>query len=151
MLRSSLRNDAELRAQLVEALKTDVDDKTTEHGGYFYLNEAGEIQFQSVSSNSLSNGQYQSTQRTKEELALWPTHLHALELDNSVGSGPSGALHGSDADFGIYRGKMAVLLTTAGVKVIEGKKHLSFNVDIYGDYIIDLGVFEAPLPTNEAN
>ncbi len=148
----------EVQEQLGAIVSSDIADKSTERGGLLHW-RGGRLSFDETESYSNHDGAYDSLDYQFLNGGLASFHLHALEVDNSAYSGPSGFL-GSGGDMGYaqaYGGTDVVVTALGHPEGPDGRPNESrilINLDVYranraesGTYaahIVDLGVIEVP-------
>lgn len=142
-------NNPSFKKKIGKLLKEDLMDKTSEKGFYLYWDfRAQRLILQKLISFTYSfhkkaNGRFLG-RRTFVGKGISESHFHASRLNSRKFSGPSG-----------FAGDLAcreqTIVTSCGVKTINGKKHYIVNVDTFNRFrlrptVMDLGTFYIPVP-----
>ncbi len=135
LLYESLQNPKVLRA-IGDIVYRDVNDKTTEYGGLFRISN-GLATPHNVRSHSENDAAYMSPKYLYFIDGICTFHLHALELDMSQYSGPSGFIdwYEGDVPFVDCYDLVDVVITTMGHPVNgkgkPNKNKIKINIDMY--------------------
>ncbi|MBI4982917.1 MAG: hypothetical protein HZC15_07305, partial [Candidatus Omnitrophica bacterium] len=161
LLRINLLQDSLRQAKFLErigkVISNDIKDTTTEYGGIIMMS-GSRLHLNNVKSHSEFDGSYVNSKYTFFIDGMASFHLHALEIDSSEYSGPSGWVGkyggGDAACADIYKGVDVVITTMGHPRGKDGKPNTGkvlFNADIYwvnqeGNLVIvDLGIHETTL------
>lgn len=158
LIREAL-NDPKLLQQLGLIVSHDLVDRKSEHGGMIRLQD-GQITLRDQAGVEWDDGAYESKKDYRLSDGICTFHLHALEPDLSVYSGPSGSLLDGTGDLGHCDevGGTDVVFTTLGHPQGASGPDLGsvrVNVDLYyidkrepnkkKAHIVDLGEVTVPL------
>lgn len=151
LMKQALVGDPDLRREIARNLHADVADGATEFGGRIVLDPAAwKIRVENLPVIPLSDGVTAILDPIKD-LGLFEYHQHALEADMSRFAGPSCGRNflEDEADCGVaaQQEEIQIVFTSLGFRDQDGKRYVSFNVDLYGPnrLVIDLGNFESPI------
>lgn len=151
LMKQALVGDPDLRREIARNLHADVADGATEFGGRIVLDHAAwKFRVEGLPVIPLSDGVTAILDPVRD-LGLFEYHQHALEADMSRFAGPSCGRNflEDEADCGVaaQQEEIQIVFTSLGFRDQDGKRYVSFNVDLYGPnrLVIDLGNFEAPI------
>jgi hypothetical protein len=155
LLQKALKDEKFLK-QIGKLISDDTRDKTTEYGGSISFKKGGLLKMESIRSHSEFDGEFDHIKYDHFIGGVLSFHMHALDIDNSKYSGPSGWLYARRGDItyvDLYN-QTDVVITTMGHPPDGDLNKFVVNLDMYWvdkrkipkrAMIIDLGKYVVPL------